>query len=82
MADIPRRGLRFAFNPGIFGYQGPFRLDPLGHVFFLATNRERLVSVARNSAVPLILSPNMPRAFVDALNEQRSRAAVDEMVSV
>lgn len=82
MADIPRRGLRFAFNAGIFGYQGPFRLDPLGHIFFLATNRERLVSVARHKEVPLMLSPTNPRAFVDALNDRRSRMAIEEMVAV
>jgi hypothetical protein len=72
LADIPRRGLRFAFNPGIFGYQGPFYLDPYGAVFFLATNRERLVAVGRLGIPPLILSPRRPRAFIEALREQLS----------
>ena len=79
LADIPRRGLRFAFNAGIFGYQGPFRLAPLGRVFFLATNRERLVAIARHSMVPLLISPANPRAFVDALNERRGQLAVEEL---
>jgi hypothetical protein len=60
---------RFAFNPGVFGYQGPFDLEPFGQVFFMATNRERLVAVSRFSAPPLILSPARPRAFIDGLTE-------------
>lgn len=76
LADVPRRGLRFAFNAGIFGYQGPFRLAPYGEVFFIATNRERLVSVAREGRPPLIISPARPRAFIEALNERRTRHAL------
>ena len=79
LADVPRRGLRFAFNPGIFGYQGPFHLAPYGATFFLATNRTRLVAVARRDRVPLILSPDRPRDFVDALNAQRSNLAVAQL---
>lgn len=82
LADIPRFGLRFAFNPGIFGYQGPFRLAPFGQGFFLATNRERFVALDRFSAAPLIISPATPRAFVDALNAQRGRNAVEELSAV
>jgi hypothetical protein len=70
LADVPRRGLRFAFNPGVFGYQGPFYLAPYGKVFFVATNREKLVSLARGRVPPLVLSPAQPRAFMAALNEQ------------
>jgi hypothetical protein len=81
LQDMPRRGLRFAFNPGIFGYLGPSRLDPLGHVFFLATNRERLVAVARHHTVPLIISPSTPRAFIDTLNDRRSQAALGELAA-
>lgn len=81
LADVPRRGLRFAFNPGVFGYQGPFRLAPYGETFFLATNRERLVALARVTAPPLILSPARPRDFIDALNERRGEMAVKEMTS-
>ncbi len=76
LADVPRRGLRFAFNAGIFGYQGPFRLAPYGEVFFLATNRGRLVAVGRHGRTSLILSPESPRAFVEALNERRAQAAL------
>ena len=80
MADLPRYGLRFAFNAGIFGYQGPFRLDPYGEVFFIATNRSRLVSVARHQALPpLILSPERPQAFVIALNERRTQQALRKL---
>lgn len=79
MADIPRYGLRFAFNAGIFGYQGPFRLEPFGRIFFLATNRQRLVAIDRYSTTPLLISPANPRAFVDALNEQRGQAALDAL---
>ena len=81
LADVPRRGLRFAFNPGIFGYLGPFRLAPYGETFFLATNRSRLVSVARHGLPPLILSPARPREFVEALNDQRAQAAMRELVA-
>lgn len=79
LADVPRRGLRFAFNAGIFGYQGPFRLAPYGEVFFLATNRARLVAVARADRTPLIVSPARPREFVEALNELRTRKALEAL---
>lgn len=70
LADVPRFGLRRSFNAGVFGYQGPFQLDPYGAVFFVATNRERLVAVARMNRPPLILSPARPRDFVDTLREE------------
>lgn len=69
LAGIPQRGLRFAFNPGVFGYQGPFYLAPYGRAFFLATSRDHLVAVARTDGPPLILSPARPRAFIEALGE-------------
>jgi hypothetical protein len=80
LADVPQRGLRFAFNPGIFGYQGPFFLEPYGKVFFLATSREHLVSLARQSATPLIISPVRYRAFIDTMQqhlEQQPQQADD-----
>jgi hypothetical protein len=67
LADVPRFGLRRSFNAGVYGYQGPFRLDPYGAVFFIATNRERLVALARRESSPLIVSPARPREFVEAL---------------
>lgn len=79
LADVPQRGLRFAFNPGIFGYLGPYRLDPYGEVFFLATNRARLVAVARDRRTSLIISPAKPRDFVQALAERRTQSAVERL---
>lgn len=75
LADMPRFGLRRSFNAGVYGYQGPFRLAPYGAVFFAATNRERLVAVARLSDPPLIVSPARPRDFVEALREAMIRRA-------
>ena len=69
LADVPRFGLRRSFNAGVFGYQGPFQLERYGAVFFVATNRERLVAVARATAPPLIVSPARPRDFVETLRE-------------
>src|SRR5207249_4419329 len=69
LADVPRFGLRRSFNAGVFGYQGPFQLDPYGAVFFVATNRERLVAIARIAGPPMILSPAKPREFVEKLRE-------------
>ena len=69
LADVPRFGLRRSFNAGVFGYGGPFELERYGRVFFSATNRERLVSIGRRSAPPLIVSPERPRDFVEALRE-------------
>jgi hypothetical protein len=69
LADVPRRGLRRSFNAGVFGYHGPFQLAPYGRVFFAATNREKLIAVARVDTPPLILSPDRPRPFVEALRE-------------
>ncbi len=79
LSDVPRTGLRFAFNPGLFGYQGPFRLAPYGATFFLATNRERLIAVARTNGPPLILSPARPRDFIEVINEKRTQFALQEM---
>jgi hypothetical protein len=80
MSDMPRFGLRRSFNAGVFGYQGPFRLDPYGTVFFVATNRERLVAVARLTRLPLILSPARPRDFVEALREALTRQPQDDQM--
>jgi len=79
LADMPRFGLRFAFNPGVFGYQGPFRLDPYGKVVFFATNRQRLVAIARYDASVLLISPDRPRDFINALNERRLASATRKM---
>lgn len=73
LADVPRFGLRRSFNAGVFGYQGPFQLERYGNVFFVATNRERLVALARRAAPPLIVSPARPREFVEALREALMR---------
>jgi hypothetical protein len=78
LASIPQRGLRFAFNPGIFGYQGPYRLAPYGEAFMLATNRERLVSLAREGRPPLIISPEQPRAFMNELTERLAGTTTDD----
>ena len=69
LADVPRFGLRRSFNAGVFGYGGPFELERYGRVFFSATNRERLVSIGRRNRPPLIVSPERPRDFVEALRE-------------
>jgi hypothetical protein len=75
LADVPRRGLRRSFNAGVYGYQGPFQLEPYGRVFFVATNRERLVAVAARDRQPLILSPARPRDFVEELRERLIKQA-------
>lgn len=80
LADVSRAGMRFAFNAGIFGYQGPLELESYGRVFFLATNCERLIAVVRPAALPLIISPARPRAFLDRLNEQRLKAQENVML--
>lgn len=73
LADVPRFGLRRSFNAGVFGYQGPFQLERYGAVFFAATNRERLVALARRDRTPLILSPARPRDFVEDLRDALSK---------
>lgn len=79
LADMPRFGLRFAFNPGVFGYQGPFHLDPYGKVALFATHRQRLVAISRYDASVVIISPDRPRDFVAALNDQRLASATRRM---
>ena len=81
LADVPRRGLRFAFNAGIFGYQGPFRLAPYGEVFFLATDRARLVAVARDrqrgvalGAAEHLAKPVEPSDLVNSVARLAGRA--------
>jgi hypothetical protein len=79
MADVPRLGVRSAFNAGVFGYLGPFQLQPYGRVFFVATNCRRLVAIARYNKLPLLLSPLQSNAFLDALNAKRASFAVDSI---
>src|SRR5262249_50419245 len=69
LAERRRFGLRRSFNAGVYGYQGPFQLDPYGAVFFVAPTRDRLVALARRARPPLIISPERPREFVEALRE-------------
>ena len=76
LADVPRFGLRRAFNAGVFGYEGPFQLETYGNVFFAATNRERLVAVARSERTPLLISPARPQPFVDALREALAKRPI------
>jgi hypothetical protein len=81
LADMPRFGLRRSFNAGVYGYHGPFRLDPYGAVFFVATNRERLVAIARRERPPLIISPARPRELVEALREALMKLPEPEAVT-
>ncbi len=78
LADVPRRGLRQSFNAGVFGYHGPFQLESYGKVFFAATNRERLVAIARRDKMTLIISPQRPRDFTEALREAMLRKPEEE----
>jgi Bacterial PH domain len=80
LADVPRRGLRRSFNAGVFGYHGPFQLVEYGKAFFVATHRERLVAIARRNNMTLIVSPQRPRDFTEALREAliRDTAAGNE----
>ena len=81
LADVPRFGLRRSFNAGVFGYQGPCQLEPYGAVFFAATNRERLVALARRDSSPLILSPARPREFVEGLRAALIKQPEQEAVT-
>ena len=81
LADMPRFGLRRSFNAGVFGYAGPFRLERYGAVFFAATNRERLVALARRDRPPLIISPARPRDFVEDLRDALSKRPEPEGLS-
>jgi len=81
LAEVPRFGLRRSFNAGVFGYQGPFQLERYGRVFFSATNRERLVALGRRDTAPLIISPDRPRDFVEALREALARLPETEEVT-
>jgi len=60
---------RFAFNAGVFGYQGPFVSERYGRFFAYATDREKTVAIARRNAQMLVVSPLLPFAFVGALRE-------------
>jgi hypothetical protein len=61
--SIDMRATRFAFNSGVFGYQGPFISERYGRFFAYATDRDKTV------APMLIVSPLLPFAFVGALRE-------------
>lgn len=75
LADVPRKGLRQSFNAGVFGYNGPFQLEQYGKVFFTATDRERLVALARRDRMTLIVSPARPRDFIETIREEIIRMA-------
>lgn len=79
MAGLPSFGLRRAFNAGVFGYGGPFDLDPYGRVFLVATNREKMVAIARVGTPPLLLSPARPKAFVEATREAVAQLATRDV---
>jgi hypothetical protein len=79
MDDLMKRGTRWRFNAGVFGYQGPFSLAPYGRLNMLATDLTRLVAIARPGLPPLLISPQAPRAFVEALNLARAEAATAEL---
>jgi hypothetical protein len=79
LADVPRKGLRQSFNAGVFGYNGPFQLEQYGKVFFTATDRERLVAVARRNQLTLIVSPARPRDFIETIREEIIRVAEAEL---
>lgn len=74
LSRVPAIGVRLAFNPGVFGYQGIYFLIPTGRVFFLATNRERLIAVVRLSAMPIILSPAFPQSCIERIEAARTAA--------
>lgn len=63
------KATRFAFNAGVFGYQGPFVSDRYGRFFAYATDREKTVAIARRNASMLVVSPMLPFAFVGAVRE-------------
>ena len=67
--SIDMRATRFAFNAGVFGYQGPFISERYGRFFAYATDRDKTVAIAQRGAPMLILSPLLPFAFVGALRE-------------
>ena len=77
--DLARRRARWGFNAGVFGYMGPFSLAPYGRISLLATDLTRLAAIARPGAPPLLISPQAPRAFVEALNRARAEAATAEL---
>ena len=60
----------------------PEAFAPYGEVFFLATDRARLVAVARIGRPPLILSPARSREFVEAINSLRAQRALAELEPV
>ncbi len=81
LGRVPNQGLRRSFNAGVFGYQGPFELQDYGRVFFVATHRERLVAIARENEMPLIVSPEQPRDFINALREALLQKSNPELAS-
>lgn len=58
-----------AFNAGVFGYQGTFMSERYGRLFCLVTDRDRTISIARQLAPIVVVSPYQPSAFLAALRE-------------
>lgn len=58
------------FTAGLFGYHGWYRSERYGRCVAVATDREKLIAIARRDAPLLVVSPLLPFACLSALREQ------------
>ncbi|MFM2033069.1 MAG: hypothetical protein RLZZ297_1834 [Chloroflexota bacterium] len=63
----------WALSAGLFGYQGRYRSTRTGRCMAIATDRDRMVAIARRDAPMLVVSPLLPHACVNALREQLAK---------
>jgi len=69
------RGSLMTFgNGGLFGFVGHFRNDDLGAYRAYATKKENAV-VLRLNGRPVVVTPDEPAAFVDAVEAERETAS-------
>lgn len=68
--DKIKGSLRVFGNGGLFGYYGQFENKILGQMNWYITQKENLVLIQTTNGQKIVLSPNQPNAFVDALMRQ------------
>ena len=66
--SMSKGSIRLMASGGFFGFFGRFRSPALGAYSVYATRGENLVLIRRKDAIPIVLSPDDPEGFIEAVN--------------
>ena len=73
--DTTKGSIRLMASGGFFGFFGRFRSPALGAYLVYATRSDHLVLIRRKDAIPVVLSPDDPEGFIEAVNNLLSDSA-------